>query len=182
MKNQKAFTMIELLITMGVIALFTSLFFVDYGAGSNSLALERVVKKTAQDLRKTQEMAMSATIGETNTNGYGIYFDKTSGNEKKYIIYSNTNSNMYYESGTDTIKETVNMETGVKICSISISDGTSTSLNNVSISFQPPDPINYINSYYSGYEASIVFCTDDEDAITKIVKINNVGRIETTNQ
>ena len=179
MNNKKAFTIIELLVVMGVIVIFTSFFFVDYGRDSNTFALERVSNKMAQDLRRAQEMSMSGLTGDVGTNAYGIYFNKGSGSEKQYIIYKNNDTNMYYESSSaDSIKETISFEKGVKICDILID---SSSVSSVSISFQPPDPINYIDSYYSGHEASIVLCTEDDATKTRRVKINNTGRIETIN-
>jgi len=179
MNNKKAFTIIELLVIMGVIVIFTSFFFVDYGRDSNTFALERVSSKMAQDLRRAQEMSMSGLTGDVGTNAYGIYFNKGSGSERQYIIYRNNDTNMYYESSSaDSIKETINFEKGVKICDILIDSG---SVSSVSISFQPPDPINYIDSYYSGHEASIVLCAENDATKTRRVKVNNTGRIETIN-
>jgi type II secretory pathway pseudopilin PulG len=174
---KKAFTLIELIVMMGIVALFTSILFIDYGRNSKSFALDRSVRKMAQDIRRAQEMAMTGLIGDENTNGYGVFFDKTVGNNTSYIIYQNENANMYYESGTDSVKEAINIETGIKICNILLD---SSDQNNISLSFEPPDPINYINSYYTGHEAFVVLCIDGDETKTKTVKVNNAGRIEVT--
>lgn len=167
---------------MSVMVLFTALLFRDYGKDNKVFSLERMAQKTAQDLRRTQEMAMSALslTGETGTTGYGIYFDKSSGSKTTYIVYRNTNVNAYYDSGVDVIKETVNMEKGVEICDIK-NNGTSVGAGYISVSFAPPDPINYIESDNSGHEASIVLCIDGDATNARTVKVNNTGRIETTN-
>jgi len=163
-----------------VIGIFTSIFFMDYGKNSNTFALERAANRAAQDLNRAQEMSMGGMVGDSTTNGYGVYFDKTSGSETQYIIYKNNNSNAYYDSlsPADTIYETVTMERGVKICNILI-DTTST--NSASVFFEPPEPITYINSYYSGHELFIVLCSTSDATKTRTVKINNTGRIETSN-
>jgi len=176
--DKKGFTLIELLVIMSITVLMTIALFANYGKGNDSLALERSSQKLSQDLRRAQEMAMSGFEGSVSSNGYGIYFDKTSGSEGKYVIYMNNNTNMYYESGTDTDKETVNIESGIKICNIK---DNSLDLNNVSVSFEPPDPLTYISSNYSGHEASIVLCVIKDISQTRTIKINNAGRIEVTN-
>lgn len=163
---------------MGVIAIFTALFFVDYGKDNSVFALERASNKLAQDLRRTQEMSMTGLIGDAGTNAYGIYFNDASGYEKQYLIYKNNDTDVSYSSSGDSIKEAVSIEKGVKICDILIDSG---SVGTVSVSFVPPDPINYINGYYSGHEATVVLCAEDDVAKTRRVKINNAGRIERTN-
>ena len=95
---KKAFTLVELAVMMGIVVIFTTLLFVDYGKDSKTFALERTAQRMAQDTRRAQEMAMSGLVGEAGTNGYGVYFDRTSGNNTSYIIFMNNNENMYYES------------------------------------------------------------------------------------
>lgn len=115
--DKKGFTLIELLVIISITVLMTIALFANYGKGNDSFALERAGQKLSQDLRRTQEMAMSGFEGETSSNGYGIFFDKTAGSEGKYIIYMNKNVDMYRNVG-DTDKETINLESGIKICNI----------------------------------------------------------------
>jgi len=173
----KAFTLIELLVIVGIVSMFTAILFVDYGSSNKALALDRASQKMSQDIRRAQEMAMSGVVGDASTNGYGVYFDKAV-NYTQYIIYRNDNSNMYYEPGVDSVSETINIEAGIKICDIK---DNATSVNNISTSFQPPDPINYINSNYTGHEASIVLCIISDPSKTRTVKVNNTGRVDITN-
>lgn len=179
MKN-KGFTIIELLVIITMVTIFSAIMFADYGNTGKQFALDRSAEKLAQDLRRTQRMAIDALIGiDETTNGYGIYFDKGAGSETKYIIYRNNNVNIYYDAAepADSIKETILIESGVKICDIKDND-VSEADNTISISFQPPDPINYIENNYIGHEASIILCSVDDVSQTKTVKINNTGRIE----
>ena len=173
---KKAFTLIELIVIMAIVAIFTTIIFVDYGKNNKVFALERSARKLSQDIRRTQEMAMSGVAGETGTNGYGVYFN--TGSSTSYLIYVNKDSNMSYVQGTDSDKETIAMESAVKICNLLVDSG---SVNPVSVSFQPPDPINYINNVDSGHEASVVLCITGDESTTRTVKVNNVGRIEVTN-
>lgn len=173
---KKAFTLIELTVMMAIVAIFTTIIFVDYGKNNKVFALERSGRKLSQDMRRVQEMAMSGVAGEAGTNGYGIYFNTN--NNTSYRVYGNNDSDMSYSQGTDSDRENITMESGVKICNLLVD---SSSVNPVSVSFQPPDPINYINNADSGHEASIVLCIVGDESQTRTVKVNNVGRIEVTN-
>jgi len=173
----KAFTLVELVVVCFVVSLLTGIIFVDYGKNSKAFALERVAQRLAQDLRRTQEMSMVGLTGDADTNAYGVYFDKTGGNNDKYIIYRNNNANKPYDSVSpaDTIKETITLEHGIKIFDI---QDNSSSIDNVSISFVPPDPINYIESNPSGHEAGIIVYVEDDPTQKREVKINSTGRID----
>lgn len=182
----KAFTIIELLVVALIMAIFTSILFVDYGDNGKIFALDRAAQKMTQDIRKAQEMAMSGLPGDATTRGYGVYFDAAGANNL-YKIYRNNDpvvlgSDMPY-GGSDTIKETINLETGIKICNGNVKDkdissGVESTPTNISISFLPPDPINYIGTNYTGHEASITLCIIGSESTTRTVKVNNAGKIE----
>jgi type II secretory pathway pseudopilin PulG len=178
MQKTKGFTLIELLVIVSITVLMTVVVFSNYGKNNEIFALERSSQKLAQDLRRTQEMAMSGLEGDASTAGYGMYFNNTAGNQSQYLIYMENNTNMYYESGTDDIKETINLESGIQICDIK--DNTS-SANYLSISFEPPNPLTYVGGNPSGHEASIVICMTSDNSQTRTIKVNNVGRVEVTN-
>lgn len=182
----KGFTLIEVLVILSIIAIMTIAVFSNYGKNNEIFVLERASQKLAQDLRRTQEMAMSGFGGDSSTYGYGMYFNKTTGaspaNYLKYIIYEERDTDhlnilMYFE-GEDTVEEIINIEKGIKICDIS---DNGTSLNTRSISFEPPNPLTIIGGVASGREASIVLCIANDISKTRTVKINNAGRVEITN-
>ncbi len=171
---EKGFTLLELLVIITMVSMLSVMVFVDYGKSNQSLALDRATQKLAQDLRRTEELALSGLTGDTGTNGYGIYFDKTSGNQTKYIIYKNNNANPYYEVGTDTIQETVNIENNIQIYDV---QDNSVSGNSLSVSFFPPDPTTYIGNNYTGHEASVILCVVGDNTQTRTARVNNTGRI-----
>lgn len=178
--DEKGFTLMELLVIISITVIMTIALFANYGKGSDSFALERSGQKLAQDLRRAQEMSMSGFEGESSANGYGIFFDKTSGNEGQYIIYMNKNANMYRDAG-DTDKETIKLETGIKICNVLDNDNPPTlNANSISVSFEPPDPITYIDSSYIGHTATITLCIINNPTEVRNVKVNNMGMIEVT--
>ena len=181
--NKKAFTLIELLTIISIVVLMTITIFANYGKNNYTFALERSGQKLVQDLRRTQGMAMSGfEENSTGGNAYGIYFDKSSANKGKYIIYLNKNADMSYEGeSTDLTKETINLENGIEIYDIISTTGSVDSHPTyISVAFEPPRPLTYVNNNYSGYEATIILRITSSPTETRTIKINNVGRIELT--
>ena len=176
MKNNKGFTLIELLVIVMITILMTVVVFSNYGKNNEIFALERSAQKLYQDIRRTQEMAMSGFEGSVATTGYGIYFNTS--NSSSYIIYEEKNSNMWYESGIDTVKETINLEKEIRICGLN--DNTSTP-SVLSVSFEPPNPLTYVGGFSSGHEAVVTLCVISDITKKKYIKINNVGRVEIVN-
>jgi type II secretory pathway pseudopilin PulG len=175
-QNNKAFTLIELLAIVFVTLLMTATIFANYGTGSESFALERSGQKLAQDFRRVQEMSLSGFEGQSSTEGYGIYFNTSS--PTQYLVYMNNDTDLAYSSGTDTIKETVKIESGIQICSLL--DNISY-VDNLSISFEPPEPLTYIGSNYYGHEGFVRLCITNNSSITRTVKVNNAGRVGVSN-
>ncbi|MDD5696680.1 MAG: prepilin-type N-terminal cleavage/methylation domain-containing protein [Candidatus Pacebacteria bacterium] len=174
---EKGLTLVEMFIVIAIAAVLTTIVFGNYGKGKESLALERAGQKLLQDVRRTQELAMSGAAA-AGVNACGIYFDKTSGHETEYIIYDNVNANYYYESATDSAREAVDIESGIKICDVK---DNGVSGDTISVSFMPPEPVTRIDSNYSGHEATIILCIASDVAKTRTVKINNLGRIDVAN-
>ena len=130
---KKGFTMIELLVVIGIIVIFTGILLPNYRSGNRNLALQRSVHKLSQDIRRAQGFAISAKeFNGQSPDGYGVYFD--SNNPTKYIIFADLNNDDLY-SGPSELVETVNMETQVSIKSIYPNINST-----LTIFFSPPDP------------------------------------------
>jgi prepilin-type N-terminal cleavage/methylation domain-containing protein len=170
---KKGFTLIELLTVLAIIFVLTSVSFSSYRTAQRQYVLESAAQKFAQDIRRTQEMAISARICQACGNrvppGYGIFLEQGS---SSYIIYADTNpvqGNEMYDGG-DVILETISFEKEVFIQSVN-----STSL---SINFQPPDPkIRIGNSSQTLSEVSIILSLSTDTSKTKTIKVNKAGLI-----
>lgn len=179
---QKGLTLVEMLVVISIAVLFSAMVFGNYNVGKEGLALERAANKLSQDLRRAQEMGLSGYF-PSGYNAAGFYFDESSP-ATSYILYnnSNSNSNYYYESGTDSVRETINIETGIKICNIIDDDnGTITYPTTRSVSFAPPEPVTRIQNDNTLHSVSIVLCITNDNTKTRTININNVGRIDVNN-
>lgn len=167
LNDKKGFTIIELVIVIGIISILSIIIIPSYHAGQNQFALQRSAHKLAQDLRKAQEMAMSSNeISGKNPTGYGIDFKKSRSNY--YILFANLNSNTQRD-GSDQDLETIELESKIIISDLSPS-------NNFSILFSPPDPITWVNNS-SSKTAEITLSIQGTNE-TKIVRVNPAGLIE----
>ncbi len=170
------FTLVEILIVMSIILILLVVIFSGYSAGRKGLALQRSAHKLAQDLRRAQEMAMSAAEFREKVpgGGYGIYF--TPDNNERYYLYADTSPIPYgdqeYTPGEDAGPiEIIILEKDIYISDIP--------QNSLSINFSPPDPTTTITGTGDGTEATITLCIKGSNCLgqTKKVKVNKSGLI-----
>jgi len=155
LKLSKGLTLTEILVTIAIIIILSGLIIANSGAGKSQLALSRSANKLAQDIRRAQEMAMSAKecpekcpIGTENICDcagvvpfrYGIEFNVNSDN---YFLFADLNNNGSYQDVPDVEIETVYVEKGVNITELLTAPPPS-SRNKVYVSFKPPDPFTEI--------------------------------------
>jgi len=190
MKNiilKKGLTIVEMLVVVSIVVLFSALVFGNYSVGKDGLALERAAQKLTQDYRRAQEIAMAGSFG-TSYNAVGLFFDESSPYE--YVLYNNyeTAAPIYYNydgggMSQDTEREAIAIEAGIKICNIIDNDGgTPGSPTSISVSFAPPEPVTRINEDNTNHDVSIVLCVINDNSKIKVVNINNLGRIDVNNQ
>lgn len=166
--SEKGFTLVEVLTTVFIIAIISSIVLINYRQSNRQFALQRTATKLAQDIRKAQQMAMSATTclpcgGIVPSGGYGIYFN--SATNGKYFLYADSDGNLKYTSSAETL-ETINLESGISITS-----------STRSINFKPPDPsVNIcVGINCSLNDADLILFNG---SITRTVKFNRAGLIQ----
>lgn len=183
-KNQQGLTLIETITVVSILVILSSIIFGNYKTGSDALALDRASQKLAQDLRRASEMSLAGTGGY---QAVGVYLSTSSATQ--YIIFGEQNNTHVRDTATppdqnDTDIETINIESGIKICGIYLG---STATSPMSIEFEAPMPNVYLASDAGTTDdAKIVLAPTSETNCSsptksKTVKINKVGRIDITN-
>ncbi|MBZ9569597.1 prepilin-type N-terminal cleavage/methylation domain-containing protein [Patescibacteria group bacterium] len=176
--DKEGFTLVEILAVLFIIVLLSGIIFANYRTGGQRFALQRSANKLAQDIRRAQQMAMSAKEceecgGIVPQSGYGIYLEVAS--PYIYKLYADTDPNEFFTPG-DTIvgPPYIELEKGVLIHDID------TPPQKVSINFKPPDPSVKIKPDIGSDldKVTITLALEADPSNTKTIKVNKAGLIE----
>jgi type II secretory pathway pseudopilin PulG len=91
--NEKGISLVEIIVSIFIIALFTVILISDFPKMLRQFALSRASYQLAQDLRKTQDLGLSGVklVDSTGTpiivKGYGLYIN-TNDSANLYVIYA----------------------------------------------------------------------------------------------
>ncbi len=185
--NSMGFTLAELLIVITIILLLFPMVISNYNAGEKQFSLYRSAHNLAQDLRDTQEMAMTGQLTPLSFDqsfpkgGYGLYFEDY---KNSYILFADCDGDGEYDqegiattcsNATSTPGDSfpeklqdLSLESGVLISNI-------TPQSPLVITFLPPTPLITINPQPFDNQA-VISLTFSEN--TKTVSINTVGLID----
>jgi hypothetical protein len=167
---------------IAIIFVLSSISIFSYRSGQKEFALQRATYKLAQDIRRTQEMAMATMKCPQGTNcagqipvGYGVFLDISGGgNPTSYTIYADTDGDSYF-TGIDAIIATSTFEQGIIISNIE----TVPNPKRIAINFEPPDPkVKLKFDPGAGSEVNNVTITLSVDSLTKSIFVNKAGLIE----
>ncbi|MDP1628981.1 MAG: prepilin-type N-terminal cleavage/methylation domain-containing protein [bacterium] len=169
MKN-KGFTLIELVVTVIIIALLTAALLVMSRTGGAEAALFRSAQRLALDISRQRSNALSAKefSGEVPC-GYGINFNL--GSPGSYIIFADRASDPacatedHRYTGPGEMIQEVFLEHGVVITS---------PLNNTDIVFKSPEPQVFFNP---GPGAAEIILGSSKTSVTKRVIVTLAGQI-----
>ena len=98
--QQKGFTIVELLLTMGIFAILTSLATINLVSAQHTASIDTTTTTLVADLKQQQTKAMTGdTEGRSAPSPYGVHFDTT-----KYVLFHGT------YNAADTSNFTINLE------------------------------------------------------------------------
>ena len=93
--SSRAFTVVELMVTVTIVVLVTGLIMIQYSAFNNSVLLKSQAYLTAFDIREAQSMAVSIRgQGNEFREEYGLYFKMNSADE--YLLFQDNDTNGTY--------------------------------------------------------------------------------------
>ncbi len=166
-KKQCGFTLMEAIVSLTLIAILSAVVLPNYTNIRSQFALLRDAYALAQNLRITQEMAISARKVEGSVPfSYGIHISTIEDNQG-YLIYADINGDQQYVVNVDQIVEEVELNKGIVLQEIPT--------NFLSINFQGPDPITFISSGDNVVEIVLMLKENAQEFET--VFINKAGLI-----
>ena len=186
--TNKGFTMIEVLVVVFIIALMSGIIFSNYRQGGQQFALQRAAHKLALDIRRVEEMAMSAKEfeGAIPPGGYGVHFSSLS--PYHYVLFADCDGDLEYDNPDcglvscaadcafatptnpfpESIEGEVEIEKPVWICKV-----CGENVDEQTIVFTPPEP--KVTLTPGGNSTLIVLKNNGQ---TKTVRVNKAGLIE----
>lgn len=202
MTGEKGITLVEIIVVVFIIAVFSSILVIDFPKIQANYTLSRAAYKMAQNIRRMEDMGISGAefavpAGQPGAGaiaqGFGVYVNMDAYKGKKsYILYADTcgplksdntrEIDYSYTTGADCSDyaiEIIDMEKddrGVEISAIYNIEGK----ESTSINFAPPNPDVNIENIESGKKGvGIALRLEvDPDGPAKEVWVSLAGLIE----
>jgi len=96
------FSLVELMISIGIMVLVISVVTTSQGAFNGAVLLRGQAYEAALKIREVQLSAVgSVTGGATVRTVYGVHFDSSAATDNQYKIFKDANSNGFYNSGEE---------------------------------------------------------------------------------
>lgn len=186
----RGFTLIELIVSVAIITLITSIALVQNNQFNSTLALTNLAYEVGLSIRQAQVFGISVRKFNNSTQiPYGVYF--SSGTPTQYTLFADLNGNKRFDTSPNETVETAQLTQGNKIqqfCAIknNVTDCTG-ALTGLSVLFERPNPDAKVFGLKGGaavpYTSARIYLTSTNGA-QRCVFVQPTGQIsvETTCQ
>jgi prepilin-type N-terminal cleavage/methylation domain-containing protein len=103
--SRQGFTLIELVVTISIFVVVSTLIFANYPKFKSQLSLKKTSQEIAFAVREAQVYSLSVKSYDNTFNfGYGVHFDKSKPNT--IVLFADTNNNNVFDEESDgNVKE-----------------------------------------------------------------------------
>jgi prepilin-type N-terminal cleavage/methylation domain-containing protein len=181
-KNNKGFTIIELVVTTSILVIITVSILASYPKFRETVSLKKTVQEAALAVRKAQSYGLGVREFGGGTNiypGYGAHFDTAS--QDSFLVFADVNGNNKYDGPSEDV-ETFKIQTAEKIsdicANVKISPPGTCGLDRADIIFYRPKPLVVImanDSVFSDVEIKISSASGQ----VKTIVVLSSGQIST---
>lgn len=189
LKTRPGFSLIELLVSIGIIVVITGLFFASYRTANKQAELTRSVSDLSSSYRKAlnQTLGLTKFDGEVPEGGWGIHIDLND-DKKKYLVFADRNNNGQYDDGEGSKEaggEIVDTPRDINIDKITAffdsgTIGATTNITYLDVIYIPPHPtiIFYTPNTALPISRARMTMLSSETDNTKAVEVNFLGLID----
>lgn len=166
------FSLIELLVSIAILAIITSTILARYTAFNSTVLLKDLAYEVALSLREAQSYGVSVQgDGGQFDRNYGMHF--TVGNT--YSFFVDRNANLQYDAGEAISTFTIGNNNFIKGLYV---DGSTTSLASMDVMFQRPEPdaILFAGSVLTTYASATIVVGSPNGAI-RTVRVYPTGQL-----
>ncbi len=178
LSSNLGYTLMELLVSISIIGLISTVIIADYGKGRDSNDLHIATQKIASDLRRTVNygLGLKDFNGSIVKPGWGVYFDTS--NDYYVIFADNTplpDGNKKYNAPGELF-ENIKLPVGLELSAISIDAVVQTKLY---IVFEPPDPTIHIShDGVTDQGVAVITLKSKQSGKTKTITMNDFGLVD----
>lgn len=140
--RQKGFSLTELLVTIAVFLMLSTMVLANYRAFNRNIAIEAQAHEVASKVREAQLAGISVQSQNGVYPGYGVFADMAATNSYVFFVDTVVPLNRLYNGVAESV-ETITLKQGARIQSIcgSLTGGACTApLNRVHVTFLRPNP------------------------------------------
>lgn len=173
----KGFTLVELLISIAIFTVITSVAVFNNAQFNGSVLLTNLVYEIALSIREAQQYGISVKESSSSNfnSGYGVHFDMS--NPTQYVLFEDTPSGTQHVFDvSDVTLQTYTISKGDKISKVCLDGSKPCSATTVDISFERPNPDAYIYSSSGSHSQAEVCVTSPQGMIRKIT-VESTGQI-----
>lgn len=149
--NQKGFTLLEMLVSIFIIALISTIFMANYRSYGRKSELRMTAQKLASDIRKMQNysLGLKEYNGSFPEGGWGIYLTTQvdTNNLAYYILFRDGESNKDHvrdSNGNEDYLDKLYLPKNYSIQNIFVTPAQTGPQDRASLVFEPPDPYVWI--------------------------------------
>jgi prepilin-type N-terminal cleavage/methylation domain-containing protein len=182
-KGNSGFTLVELLVSIGIFTVITSVAVFNHSQFNNSVLLTNLAYEIALSVRQAQfygiTVRQSAATPGAFDSGYGIRFDLGTTMTQYSLYEDRAPHNHVYASGE--LLEAFRIQKGNRISKILVtnSSGSVSTPSIVDISFIRPNPDTYITAgdLATPYYAKAEICVTSPLGLSRLVVVEATGQI-----
>lgn len=199
--DNKGFTLIEILIILGIMAVLSTMAVIYTQAGQNQLALSIDESKVAQIILEARELSIATYSTNSKTCAYGVYFDYAS---STYSLFEYDSAVSSTQTGGRPICPSIASTTAVNGLSDAIGAGDLDEYANGSwqvhtaqgvtfddpgaasgtiqaVLFYPPDPFTLISTDGKTFQypppTGYVYLSTVDGSASRTITVNPVGQV-----
>ncbi|HNX11194.1 MAG TPA: prepilin-type N-terminal cleavage/methylation domain-containing protein [bacterium] len=171
--RQSAFTLLEMILVLSVIAIISGLFWANYYGGEKRSQVINAQKELIRQLRLAQTYSLSGKQYNNNLplGGWGLHVNQAS---TTYLFFADVNGNQVYDTGEANV--TAGGRVGTWPAGITISSSTPADILDITFRGQTSPWANIYDGAATSSEATITFY-EGENSSTAMVRINEGGLI-----
>ncbi len=184
MREEKGFSLVELIVSISVIMFISTIIFINFPKFKQITAVDNAARDLALAFRDAQSRAVAVSINAgAPKNNYGVYTTRVGAANKQIIIFSDVApANKRYDPGVDVLVKTITLLGGVHVESYDAAGAGNPSALNVI--YYRPDPTTEVSDgggiLYGQYGPFTINVWSQDSAEKRKVIIWRTGQVSIT--